>query len=146
MRTRTTSILRKVDLTNRQGNQATPTLWQQAYWPGPEYVPPTYGGKVTLVKLPRQPYYRIRDRSMGWGGRARGGVDIHEIRLSEHVDMLREPHVSRLAQLLTSCLRQATLDSSKNGNGPEPPKVVVHAGGLGAAAERAVETTEAEAR
>jgi thioesterase domain-containing protein len=81
-------------------------LWPQAYWPGEDYVPPTFRGRVTLFKRPKQPYFYVRDPQMGWGSRAQGGVDVQVLPI-HHGEMLHEPSVQILAQRLTLCLRQA---------------------------------------
>ena len=81
-------------------------LWPQAYWPEEGYVPPTFRGRVTLFKKPKQPYFYVRDPQMGWGSRAQGGVDVQVLPI-HHGEMLHEPSVQILARRLTLCLQQA---------------------------------------
>jgi len=107
------ALRRKLHLgTRAEGTcPSLPNLWRQSYWPGPEFVPKLFGGKVTVLRLPKQPWYRIRDFQLGWGSRALGGVEVHVIDVDEHEDLLREPHVATLACELNKCLEKA------NGNG-----------------------------
>jgi len=48
-----------------------------------------------------------RDPLKGWGQLASGGVDLHVVP-GDHFSMLREPHVSILAEQLRACIQQAT--------------------------------------
>jgi amino acid adenylation domain-containing protein len=73
----------------------------EVYWPGPDFKPKAYSGKITVFRVRRQQIYRIRDRKMGWGDRALGGAEVVEIPGS-HTTFLREPHVKVLAQELRS--------------------------------------------
>ena len=82
-----------------------PKLWRAVYWPGAEFVAPSYGGKVTLFKMPRQPFYYKRDPLMGWSQRARGGVEVRVVHVG-HLQMLREPQVQVLAAELRACLQK----------------------------------------
>ena len=90
------------------------SAWQQSYWPGKDFQPPKYHGRITLFKIPRQPFYYVRDPFMGWGNRTTGGVDIEFIR-SEHLKLLRQPYVQELGQKLSQCLQRAQRgDASSN--------------------------------
>lgn len=89
-------------LVGKQGRGA----WTQAYWPDKGYVPPDFRGRVTLFRRPKQPYYYKRDALMGWGDRARGGVDAVVLPL-HHEHMLREPSVQVLAKCLVGKLENA---------------------------------------
>ncbi len=83
--------------------------WPEAYWPGKDFVPPIFGGKITLFKMPKQPYYYKRDPLMGWEARTTAGVDLHVINLESkrHMLLFREPHVRLLARKLAACLERA---------------------------------------
>jgi thioesterase domain-containing protein len=94
-------------LLGRQGRSA----WAQAYWPGKDYVPPRFNGRVTLFKRPKQPYYYKRDPLMGWGERAGAGVDVQVLPI-HHREMLREPSVQVLAESLVDHLQKAYVASS----------------------------------
>ena len=104
-----------------------PSLWAAAYWPGPDFVPATYPGRITLFKLSRQPFYRVRDPLLGWGSRALGGVDVHVVQVrsaGRHIELFREPLVGHLAQVLTDLLSKASMAE------PEYPVCVVAESGL----------------
>jgi amino acid adenylation domain-containing protein len=77
---------------------AAPT-WAQRYWPGKDFVPPTINGKLRIFRVGRQPFWRIQSDNLGWGGRATGGIEVHEIPGS-HESLLREPNVHILAEKL----------------------------------------------
>lgn len=79
--------------------------WRQLYWPKDDFQPPRFRAPVLLFKRPRQPYYYVRDRKMGWGSRSEGGVEICEIEF-QHVEVLRQPHVQVIAQKLASRLQR----------------------------------------
>jgi amino acid adenylation domain-containing protein len=108
-------------LQRRVGSELNPQplLWAAANWPGPDFVPRTYPGRITLFKLSRQPFYRVRDPQLGWGSRALRGVDVHVVHMrsaGSHMELFREPLVAKLAQMLTDTLLR---DSA-----PEPEDAV----------------------
>jgi amino acid adenylation domain-containing protein len=76
----------------------------KVYFPGPDYVRTSYGGRIAVFRARRQPHNRIRDLELGWGKLARGGVDVHFIP-GDHDSVLKEPHVQGLAAALKKCLR-----------------------------------------
>jgi len=82
----------------------------KVYFPGPDYVPASYGGRIVVFRARRQPHNRIRDLHLGWSKLARGGVDVHFIP-GDHGNVFKEPHVQGLAAQLKKCLRQ---DSEQN--------------------------------
>jgi thioesterase domain-containing protein len=73
------------------------------YFPGPNFVPRTYNGPISLFRTHQQPRQRIRDTYLGWGRLALGGVDVHFIPGS-HASILKEPYVEGLANELKKCL------------------------------------------
>jgi len=77
----------------------------KVYFPGPDYVPTSYGGRIVVLRARRQPRNRIRDPHLGWSKLAKGGVDVHFIP-GDHGTVLKEPHVQGLAAALKKCLRQ----------------------------------------
>lgn len=77
--------------TNRKRNPL-----HEIYFPGPDFVPRTYNGRVVVFRVRRQPRERIRDSALGWGRLALGGVDVHFIP-GDHVTVLKEPYVQGLA-------------------------------------------------
>ena len=82
----------------------------KVYFPGRDYVPTRYGGRIVVFRARRQPHNRIRDLHLGWSKLARGGVDVHFIP-GDHGNVFKEPHVQSLAAELKKCLRQ---DSEQN--------------------------------
>jgi amino acid adenylation domain-containing protein len=84
--------------------------WPQAYWPK-DFVPPRFGAPVALFKRPKQPFYYVKDREMGWGARSKGGVKIHEIPF-DHDELLREPHVRTLGEELAACIARVSQRTS----------------------------------
>jgi thioesterase domain-containing protein len=86
------------------GTSATvPRNPMRLYFPGPGFVPKTYGGRVAVFRVPRQPLDRIRDKELGWGRLAIGGVDVYVVP-GKHGTVLREPNVQGLAEQLKKCL------------------------------------------
>ena len=75
----------------------------KVYFPGPDYVPTSYGGRIVVLRARRQPRNRIRDLHLGWSKLAKGGVDVHFIP-GDHSSVLKEPHVQGLAAALKKCL------------------------------------------
>jgi oxalate---CoA ligase len=67
------------------------------------YVPPDYPGRLELFQVaePRVDAYDYPD--MGWQGKARGGIGMHQIPGS-HATMLSEPNVRVIAAELLGCL------------------------------------------
>ncbi|MFT3772410.1 MAG: thioesterase domain-containing protein [Minicystis sp.] len=81
--------------------------WRSRVWPGPGFVPPRYGGRLTVLRVSKQPYWRLRDPSLGWAARA-AEVDVRVIP-GDHANLLRAPHVAVVARTLGSCLAAARL-------------------------------------
>lgn len=79
--------------------------WKDAYWPGPEFQQPKFHAPVVMFKRPRQPYFYIKDPQMGWGERALGGVEMHNLPL-DHQNILREPHIKTIGQIMVARLQQ----------------------------------------
>ncbi|APR75434.1 Siderophore biosynthesis non-ribosomal peptide synthetase [Minicystis rosea] len=86
-------------------------LWRARVWPGESFVPPRYGGRITVLRVRRQPYFRLRDPSLGWASRSTYPVDIHLVP-GDHANLLRPPHVAALACALGACLAAARARSS----------------------------------
>jgi thioesterase domain-containing protein len=70
-----------------------------------EYAPQPYPGAVTLfwASADRRASFDLVD---GWRVLAEGGIDIHEISGS-HLNLIKEPYVTELAQKLGRCLKAA---------------------------------------
>jgi amino acid adenylation domain-containing protein len=76
--------------------------WQHTYWPE-AFTPARFRAPVILFKRPKQPFYYINDRQMGWGARTASGVEIHEVDF-QHLEILREPHVRVFGEKLSECV------------------------------------------
>jgi len=83
-------------------------LWQ-IYWPGPDFVPPVVSARIVVLRVPKQLFYRIHDRTMGWGKRTTGPIDVVKIP-ADHRTILREPGVQVLADGLAFYAEQALND------------------------------------
>jgi thioesterase domain-containing protein/acyl carrier protein len=96
-------------------NNGARSAWPAAYWPGETFAPPRFGGKITVLKRPKQPYYYVRDPLMGWGTRSTGKVELQviEAHTKEHILLFREPYVYELAEKLADCLRRARAPESE---------------------------------
>lgn len=75
----------------------------QMYWPGKDFQPPVVSAMVTVFRVRNQPFWRIRDITLGWGSRSLSGVRT-EIIPGEHLTLLREPHVELLAGRIAACM------------------------------------------
>jgi hypothetical protein len=59
---------------------------------------------VALFKRPRQPFYYVKDETLGWASRCQGEIKIHRVDFPHR--MLREPYVRDLAKRLSACLAE----------------------------------------
>ncbi|MEP6915576.1 MAG: thioesterase domain-containing protein, partial [Acidobacteriota bacterium] len=75
----------------------------EVYFPGPGFVPKTYAGRLAVFRARKQPRYRVRDKTLGWGTLVPGGVEVYVIP-GTHSNVLSEPHVGWLAAALKKCL------------------------------------------
>jgi amino acid adenylation domain-containing protein len=88
-------------------NQQPPRMdWQQAYWPE-GFIPKRFRSPVVLFKRPKQPFYYVNDRQMGWGRRTESGVEVHEADF-HHSEILREPHVRMFGEKLAQCIARVS--------------------------------------
>ncbi|HKR85293.1 MAG TPA: amino acid adenylation domain-containing protein [Terriglobales bacterium] len=111
----TRSLHRTVDRIIHPFSLPPETPWQKVYWPGKDFSNPRFDAPVALFKRPRQPFYYVKDATLGWGSRSRGGVEIHCIDVPH--SMLRLPYVRQLASLLRESLSRAT------SNGPHRDRI-----------------------
>lgn len=86
-----------------------PLSWEEAQWPGADFAPSVYGGRVAIFRRRQQPFYKIRDRALGWGKWARAGAEVFVIRAPLHRHLLREPQVIKLATVFNQVLERAQL-------------------------------------
>lgn len=70
------------------------------------YVPQVYPGRVTLFRASQQPRAKHNNRSLGWEGLARDGVEVYDVP-GYHFSIIVEPRVRVLAEQLTECLERA---------------------------------------
>jgi amino acid adenylation domain-containing protein len=91
------------------------------------YVLKHYSGKVTLFLADITITFDVGDynkllqaynQGLGWGGLAKGGLDIHVID-GDHITLMTEPHVKMLAEKLTECLNQGGSTPIDSSNTPE---------------------------
>ena len=73
--------------------------WKTGYKPKVDFIPKRFSGDLTVYRIQRQPYYRIRDDALGWGQRVHGRVEVEYIP-GDHPTILRDPNVQILAQNL----------------------------------------------
>jgi thioesterase domain-containing protein/acyl carrier protein len=90
--------------------------WIDAYWPGDDFVPARVQGRITVFKIPKQPFYYHGDPLLGWGSRTVCGVDAQVIPSGKHLLLLREPYVCNLAAALSQTLKRL---HDKNGRMPQ---------------------------
>lgn len=91
------------------GKKASVNSWPATYWPGKSFVPAKFGGKITLLKRRKQPYYYVQDPLLGWGTRTTAQVEVHSIDPfpSRHLFIFRDPYVAQVGQQLLDCLERA---------------------------------------
>jgi amino acid adenylation domain-containing protein len=92
-----------------------PSEWIAAYWPGADFVPSRVQSRITVYKIPKQPFYYYGDPLLGWGSRTETGVETHIIPDGKHLLLLREPYVRNLAAAMAQ-----TLDHLHSRNGASP--------------------------
>jgi len=105
---------RKV-LSNRRSAESA---LRRVYFPGADFAPKTYSGRISVFRVLKQPRNRISSWDLGWARLARGGVDVRVIS-GAHETLLREPHVRVLASELKEFIRHPTVpksESSMNGS------------------------------
>lgn len=74
------------------------------YFPGSDFVPKTFNGRVSVFRVPKQPINRIRDTTLGWGRLTTVGVDVRIVP-GKHGTVLEEANVAGLAKELRKYLR-----------------------------------------
>jgi len=68
----------------------------RVYFPGADFQPRTYPGRILVFRVLKQPRNRIYNWNLGWERLAGGGVEVCVIP-GTHETLLREPHVRALA-------------------------------------------------
>ena len=69
------------------------------------YHPKPYPGKLTLFRSTTREIHDGNDEFLGWGRLAKGGIEVHEVP-STHYNMVDEPAVMILSEMLRQCLDQ----------------------------------------
>ncbi|MFO0760704.1 MAG: amino acid adenylation domain-containing protein [Byssovorax sp.] len=80
-------------------------IWLARHFPGPNFVPPKVNCDITVFRVKKQPYWRIRDERLGWGPRSNGEVTVHMI-AGDHQTFMREEHVQTLVDKLEACIAE----------------------------------------
>ena len=94
------SIVTTVSPDSRTGeSRDADNPWKTGYKPKVDFVPKRFSGNVTVYRIQKQPYYRVRDEALGWGKRVEGRVDVEYIP-GAHATILRDPNVQVMAQNL----------------------------------------------
>jgi thioesterase domain-containing protein/acyl carrier protein len=94
------------------------SVLHRVYFPGPDFEPKTYAGRILVLRVIKQPRNRISSKDLGWSRLARGGVDVRTIS-GTHESLLREPHVRVLASELSEFInhpRSPESEASANGS------------------------------
>jgi thioesterase domain-containing protein len=115
---------RKISLLNSQwrrvlSNRRSPeSVLHRVYFPGPDFEPKTYAGRIAVLRVVKQPRNSISSKDLGWSRLAQGGVDVRMIS-GTHETLLREPHVRVLASELKEFIdhpRSHRSEPSPNGS------------------------------
>ena len=110
---------RKVLLNRRLSNSPL----RRVYFPGDDFEPKTYRGRVSVFRVLKQPRNRISSWDLGWRRLAKGGVDVRVIS-GTHEMLLREPHVRLLANELKQFIHHPMFQKSEpSSNGSNSKKV-----------------------
>jgi thioesterase domain-containing protein/acyl carrier protein len=97
--------------------------WIETYWPGEDFVPAQVRSRITVFKIPTQPFYYRPDPLLGWGSRTTSGVITELVPHGKHLLLLREPYVRELAAALLKTLKRVQPDLGCPGHldsEPEP--------------------------
>ena len=81
--------------------------WRARVFPGEGFQPSIYTGPITVIRAEHQAYWRLRDRTLGWGARSDRPVDVHTVP-GNHASLLRPPAVEEVARVI-----QAGLDAAR---------------------------------
>ncbi len=97
----------KRELTPQPASTPKVNVWNARLFPGPDFVPPKVAAKISVFRLKKQPYFRIRDEQCGWSTRTTGGVEVHYVPGDEHHNVLREPEVAETGRIIDAAVRRA---------------------------------------
>ncbi|HEX5322499.1 MAG TPA: amino acid adenylation domain-containing protein [Capsulimonadaceae bacterium] len=96
-----------------------PHRWAARYWPGRNFVPEKFDGKITVLRVGKQESFRIDRHDLGWADWATEGVAVYDVP-GEHSTILRDENVPQVAAILRSALDTVA--------GPTHPSVAERAG------------------
>jgi thioesterase domain-containing protein len=88
--------------------------WTRAVWPEEEFHPKQFRAPAIVFKRRRQPYFKVKDPKMGWGGRSLSGIKVCTVNVAAHEEMLREPAVHVMAEELKDILHRMKQGESFN--------------------------------
>ena len=77
--------------------------WRAKLWPGRSAVLPVIEAPIAVLRVEKQPYWRVRDDALGWRSRTKGVVTVH-ILPGDHHTLARAPHVESWARVMTAYL------------------------------------------
>lgn len=80
-------------------------LWHERVFPKTPFVPQKVHTRITVFRATKQPYWRIRDRALGWSSRTTGGVEVYEVK-GYHTTLMHEPQARALGEQISACLRR----------------------------------------
>jgi thioesterase domain-containing protein len=75
------------------------------------HMPQKYPGRAVLLRSKEGTIGDCDDSERGWTGMLAGGLEIHEVP-GDHMTMLNEPQVRKVAERLTECLHKAQLEDA----------------------------------
>lgn len=115
------TVHESVDAAQRAASSGLPTghdedairrEWHRLDWPRHLPATPKYDGTVTVFRIRRQPYFRIRDEALGWGKHAQQ-VAIERLEIGDHLDILREPMVQQTAHAVAAALARLEQETTQ---------------------------------
>jgi thioesterase domain-containing protein len=69
------------------------------------YKPKVFPGRLTLFRSTTRQVQDGNDEFLGWGNLAAGGIEVRDVP-STHFNMIDEPAVGILAEILQECLNR----------------------------------------
>jgi thioesterase domain-containing protein len=81
-------------------------VWRARLWPGRGFRPPVIDAPIAVLRVREQPYWRVRDDTLGWRERTRGAVTVHVLP-GDHFTWSRPPNVAHFSRTLAAYLGAA---------------------------------------
>jgi len=85
-------------------------VWWKLARQRPTHRPEKMNGTLTVFRLRKQKFFRVKDRALGWGDYARD-VDVKYLSANEHLDIMRGAGLEELATMLDRSLEEASASS-----------------------------------